>query len=98
MDRRARAGGLPRARHAGSPGTKVICLDHGFARPGLVEVEFGVSLRDADRERGGRRPGRVAGRLKAVQIGGPLGGIVPPASLLDTPFDFAPLASVGCMV
>jgi NADH-quinone oxidoreductase subunit F len=32
-----------------------------------------------------------------VQIGGPLGGILP-ASLLDTPFDFDPLAEVGCMV
>ena len=32
-----------------------------------------------------------------MQIGGPLGGILP-ASLLDTPFDFDPLAAVGCMV
>jgi len=35
--------------------------------------------------------------LKALQIGGPLGGILP-ASLLDTPFDFEPLAGVGCML
>ncbi len=42
--------------------------------------------------------GLVDGRaIKAVQIGGPLGGILP-ASLLDTPFDFDPLAAVGCMV
>jgi formate dehydrogenase iron-sulfur subunit len=35
--------------------------------------------------------------LKALQIGGPLGGILP-ASLLDTLFDFDELAAVGCMV
>jgi formate dehydrogenase iron-sulfur subunit len=43
---------------------------------------------------GGLRDG---GEIKALQIGGPLGGILP-ASLLDTPFDFEPLAAVGCMV
>jgi len=35
--------------------------------------------------------------IKALQIGGPLGGILP-ASLLDTPFDFDDLAAVGCML
>jgi formate dehydrogenase iron-sulfur subunit len=35
--------------------------------------------------------------LKALQIGGPLGGILP-ASQLDTAFDFDQLAALGCMV
>ena len=35
--------------------------------------------------------------IKAVQIGGPLGGILP-GSKLDTPFDFDELADEGCMV
>ena len=43
---------------------------------------------------GGLRDGR---EIKAVQIGGPLGGILP-ASKLDTPFDFDELAAEGCMV
>jgi formate dehydrogenase iron-sulfur subunit len=43
---------------------------------------------------GGLRDGAT---IKAVQIGGPLGGILP-ASLLDTRFDFDALAAVGCMV
>jgi len=43
---------------------------------------------------GGLRDGAA---IKAVQIGGPLGGILP-ASLLDTRFDFEALAAVGCMV
>jgi formate dehydrogenase iron-sulfur subunit len=43
---------------------------------------------------GGMRDGR---ELKALQIGGPLGGILP-ASQLDTAFDFDQLAALGCMV
>ena len=43
---------------------------------------------------GGLRDGHA---IKAVQIGGPLGGILP-GWLLDTPFDFDELAAEGCMV
>jgi formate dehydrogenase iron-sulfur subunit len=58
-------------------------------------VPFGVSLRTLCEDvAGGLRDGRA---IKALQIGGPLGGILP-AGLLDTPFDFAPLAEHGCMV
>ena len=47
---------------------------------------------------GGRAGGLIDGRaIKALQIGGPLGGILP-ASQLDTPFDFEALAAVGCML
>ena len=42
--------------------------------------------------------GIIDGReLKALQIGGPLGGILP-AARLDTPFDFDALAAEGCML
>ena len=30
----------------GCPGTKALCLNHGFARPGIVEVPFGTPLRE----------------------------------------------------
>ena len=43
---------------------------------------------------GGLKDGRA---IKAIQIGGPLGGILP-ASKLDTAFDFDALAAEGCMV
>jgi NADH:ubiquinone oxidoreductase subunit F (NADH-binding) len=76
-------------------GSKLVCFNERFARPRVVEVPFGITVRELCEEvAGGLRDGR---RIKAVQIGGPLGGILP-ASLLDTPFDFAPLAQVGCMV
>ena len=41
--------------------------------------------------------GGIDGGIKAVQIGGPLGGILP-SWKLDTPFDFDALAAEGCMV
>lgn len=78
-----------------SAGSKLVCFNERFVRPGVVEVPFGISMRELCEEVAG---GMVDGhQLKAVQIGGPLGGILP-ASLLDTPFDFEPLAGVGCMV
>ena len=78
-----------------TPGTKLVCLNERFARPGVYEVRFGLPLRDiCERLGGGIKDGHT---LKALQIGGPLAGILP-ASLLDTPFDFAPLAAAGCML
>ena len=37
---------------ARSKGTKVFSLNHGFARPGLVEVEFGITLLEVIEEAG----------------------------------------------
>lgn len=56
-------------------GTKAICLNHGFARSGIVEVEFGTSLREVIAEAGGGSGGR---QLEAVLIGGPMGSVVLP--------------------
>lgn len=76
-------------------GSKLVCFNERFARPSVYEVPFGISVRELCEDvAGGLRDG---GAIKAVQIGGPLGGILP-ASLLDTRFDFASLAAVGCMV
>ena len=78
-----------------TPGSKLVCFNERFARPGVYEVSFGRPVRELCEELAG---GLVSGReLKAVQIGGPLGGILP-AHLLDTPFDFDQLAEQGCMV
>jgi NADH:ubiquinone oxidoreductase subunit F (NADH-binding)/NADH:ubiquinone oxidoreductase subunit E len=78
-----------------TPGSKLVCFNERFKSPGVYEVSFGASMRELCFElAGGMRDGRS---LKAVQIGGPLGGILP-ASLLDTAFDFDELAAVGCMV
>jgi NADH:ubiquinone oxidoreductase subunit F (NADH-binding)/NADH:ubiquinone oxidoreductase subunit E len=78
-----------------TPGTKLVCLNDRFRRPGMYEVRFGTPVAEICAELGG---GLVDDReIKAVQIGGPLGGILP-AAKLDTPFDFDELAAEGCMV
>ena len=78
-----------------TPGSKLVCFNERFARPGVYEVPFGMTMRALCEDvAGGMRDGRS---IKALQIGGPLGGILP-ASLLDTAFDFEPLAAEGCMV
>ena len=44
-----------------SPGTKAICLNHGFSFPGILEVEFGRSLREViDLDAGGGAHGQEA--------------------------------------
>jgi NADH-quinone oxidoreductase subunit F len=69
--------GLPSAS-----GTKLIGLSGNVARPGLVEVEFGTTMRQVvEAIGGGVANGR---RLMAVLIGGPSGVFVP-ASALDEP-------------
>jgi NADH:ubiquinone oxidoreductase subunit F (NADH-binding)/NADH:ubiquinone oxidoreductase subunit E len=76
-------------------GSKLVCFNERFVSPTIYEVPFGMSMRELCEEvAGGLRDGRS---IKAVQIGGPLGGILP-ASKLDTAFDFDALAAEGCMV
>jgi NADH-quinone oxidoreductase subunit F len=78
-----------------TPGTKLVCLNERFERPSVYEVRFGTPMREiCDELGGGLRDGRT---IKALQIGGPLGGILPGWEL-DTPFDFDQLAERGCMV
>lgn len=78
-----------------TPGTKLVCLNERFSRPGVYEVRFGTPIaRICEEMGGGLRDGH---EIKALQIGGPLGGILP-GWKLDTPFDFDELAAEGCMV
>ena len=61
-----------------SKGTKLLSLDSGFVRPGIYEAEMGTSLGQliSENARGFARD------IKALHIGGPLGGIVP-TNLID---------------
>jgi len=60
-------------------GTKCFGLSGHVARPGVVEVEMGSTLRDLLERIGGGVPGGRA--LKGVVVGGPSGTIVPPRDL-----------------
>jgi NADH:ubiquinone oxidoreductase subunit F (NADH-binding) len=76
-----------------APGTILVEV-RGHARSGVAEVPLGTPL-DRVIELGGK-PGR--GRsLKAVVVGGPTGGILPPSEL-STPYTFADLRAVGAHV
>lgn len=86
---------------AGSPGTKTFALSGHVVNTGLIEVPFGVTLREIIFEVGGGvtdKRGRIDPKgFKAVQIGGPSGGCLMPAHL-DMPLDFDSLRGIGAMV
>ena len=72
-----------------SPGTKALCLNHGFDNPGILEIEFGRSLREViERDAGGAKHGR---NLEAVLIGGPMGSVALP-SQWDAPICYQAMA------
>ncbi len=78
-----------------SRGTLTLQLAGNIRRGGLVEVPFGISLRQVLEEFGG---GSLSGRpIRAVQVGGPLGAYLP-ESLWDTPLDYEALAGVGALL
>ncbi|MBX3539990.1 MAG: formate dehydrogenase [Chelatococcus sp.] len=73
-----------------SRGTMAVQLAGNIRYGGLFETGFGVSLGELVEDIGG---GTATGRrIKAVQVGGPLGAYFPPA-LFDTPFDYEAFAA-----
>ena len=79
----------------GSKGTKTFSLAGKVERTGLIEVPFGMTMRQIICEIGG---GILAGkRFKAVQTGGPSGGCLP-SDFLDTPIDYDSLISAGSIM
>ena len=79
----------------GSKGTKTFSLAGKVERTGLIEVPFGMTMRQIICEIGG---GILAGkRFKAVQTGGPSGGCLP-ADFLDTAIDYDSLISAGSIM
>jgi len=87
-------GGAAYARLGQAPetGTLLVCLSERFARPGVYEVELGTSLRMLVEELGGGLKDGAA--LRALQVGGPLGGFLGP-SQLDLPLLESALAAAG---
>lgn len=90
-----RNGGAEMYRKLGtdaSSGTKAMCLNHGFAKPGVVEIEFGLTLRQLIEEHGG---GGAHGRkIEAVILGGPMGSFVTP-DRWDVPICYAAMREAG---
>ena len=75
-----------------SRGTLPFQLAGNIKFGGLVEVPFGLTLRELLYDYGG---GSRSGRpLRAVQVGGPLGAYLP-ASQFDTVLDYEAFAAIG---
>ena len=75
-----------------SRGTLPFQLAGNLKQGGLVEVPFGITLRELLYDFGG---GAASGRrLKAVQVGGPLGAYLPEAQW-DVALDYEALAALG---
>ena len=77
-----------------SLGTKLISLDGHFNNPGLYEVDLGTSLEFIIDNIGGG----FNEDIKAIQIGGPLGGIVPVDILKTLTLDFEVFAEAGFLL
>lgn len=77
-----------------SSGTKLVSLDSFFNNPGMYEVEMGTPLEYVVNELGGGFKSEV----KAVQIGGPLGGLVPVSKIKDLTIDFESFSKEGFLL
>jgi NADH:ubiquinone oxidoreductase subunit F (NADH-binding)/(2Fe-2S) ferredoxin/NAD-dependent dihydropyrimidine dehydrogenase PreA subunit len=79
----------------GSKGTKIFSLVGKVNNTGLVEVPMGMTLREIIFNIGGGiRDGK---KFKAVQTGGPSGGVIP-EKYIDLPIDFDELTKAGSMM
>ncbi len=76
-------------------GTKVFALVGKIKNVGVIEVPMGTTLREIIYDIGGGIPG--GRKFKAVQTGGPSGGVIGEANL-DTPMDYDSLISIGSMM
>jgi len=77
-----------------STGTKLISLDGYFNRPGIYEVDMGTPLRLVIDELGQR----FRAPVKAMHIGGPLGGLVPVNKVDSLTVDFDSFAKEGFLL
>ncbi len=78
-----------------SKGTKVFALTGQVEHSGLIEVPMGISINEIVNEIGGGVP--AGKKLKAVQTGGPSGGVIP-ADKLDLPVCYEELKKVGSIM
>ena len=77
-----------------SAGTKLVCLDSFFKNPGVYEIDMGTPMKKVFNEIGGG----YTEEIKAFQIGGPLGGVVPISEIDSLNLDFQEFTSKGFML
>ena len=77
-----------------STGTKLISLDSGFNRPGMYEVDMGTPLSTVVNDLGQG----FSKKIKALHIGGPLGGMVPVSKIDSLDVSFESFAESGFLL
>ncbi|MBW7913634.1 MAG: formate dehydrogenase, partial [Taibaiella sp.] len=77
-----------------STGTKLCSLDGFFNKPGIYEVDMGTPLSVLVNDLGGGFKEEV----KAMHIGGPLGGLVPVEKIKDLTVDFESFSQNGFLL
>ena len=77
-----------------SAGTKLVCLDSFFNNPGVYEIEMGTPIKNIFNDIGGGFKEAV----KALQIGGPLGGVAPLTEAEKLNLDFQEFTEAGFML
>ncbi len=81
--------------HERSTGTAILCLSGALNFTGMMEVPLGINLKDVLYEAaGGIRGGK---KLKFLQTGGPLGGVLG-ADNVDILLDFEALRNAGAIL
>lgn len=76
-----------------STGTKLLSLDSAFNHPGIYEVDMNTSLsKVVDAAGGFSKP------IKALHIGGPLGGLVPVSKVDELTIDFESFQEQGFLL
>jgi len=73
-----------------SKGTKVFSVSGDVGKPGVYELVLGSSLRELVEDMA------LAKKIKAVQVGGATGRIIP-ADMLDTPLSFETVLGAGAV-
>ena len=77
-----------------SAGTKLVCLDSLFKKPGVYEIDMGTPMKKIINEIG---EGFVQ-PVKALQVGGPLGGVIPIKEMEKLNLDFQEFSKAGFML
>ncbi len=78
-----------------STGTAILCLSGNLNYTGMVEVPLGITLEQVINEVAGGVPDGK--KLKLLQTGGPLGGVLS-ADQLEIPLDFEAMAQAGAIL
>lgn len=77
-----------------STGPKLVSLNSVFRRPGVFEVPMGTPLNEIVQGLGGG----FRKDVKALHVGGPLGGVVPVSGIDRLTLDFESFAREGCLL